>query len=517
MFDVREHTTELLDPACYPETPEAVELIETHISSVFVAGQYVYKLKKPVDFGFVDYSTAVRRRRFCRLEVELNRRLSEGIYLDTVPLVRTHAGLRLEARGRAIDWAVKMQRVPTAALWSTRLAAGELDAAAMERLGRFLADFHGRSVCVRSPSSIRAADRAWDDTLRDLRRFAGDIFPAALLQGIAASGERLRRSLEPLLRRRLRTRRFVDGHGDLRLEHLCELGGRLHALDCVEFSRALRRVDAASDLAFLLMDLDRNGSAGLANDLAAAYLRSSGDASLPLCDRFYRAERALVRAKVDALSQAGDGRPEPALQRLRERAGRWVALATDYLHNRPRPALVVVRGVSGTGKTTLATRLAAEFGLAWLASDYFRKQALGSPLERRLSAEDYTPDARWAVYRRLHRSAGWYLARGFPVLLDATYLDPGEQRAAAAVARRYGVPAVAMTLRLEPALLRERLHARSPSASDANWEVVREQLERSQAALSTGMEQAEIDASGHPAEVLEAGRALLAPLLAAPS
>jgi aminoglycoside phosphotransferase family enzyme/predicted kinase len=507
VFDVRDHVAELLGPACYPVAPNSVAYVETHISTVFLAGDRVYKLKKPVDFGFVDYSTLPRRRRFCELEVRLNRRLSNGIYLGAAPLVRTVAGLRFEGQGRAVDWAVKMRRVPAEVLWSARLAAGGLEGADMERLGCFLAEFHARAPRVRSHAAVAAADTAWDDNLRDLGRFAGEMFPGALLEDTGRAGGERRRALAPLLTRRLRAGRFVDGHGDLRLEHLCELDGRLHALDCVEFNAALRRVDAASDLAFLLMDLDRNGAPALAVELAAAYMRASGDESLPACDRFYRAERALVRAKVDALAQQDGDRGETDVRRLRERCGRWVALAAGYLQQQTRPVLVAVRGVSGSGKTAVATRLASELGMVWLASDYLRKRAAGSALDAPLPAKAYTDAARHAVYGRMHRTAAWYLARGLPVLLDATYLDPARQRAAADLARRHSVPAVALTLQVPPAVAEERVRARGPGASDVSADAVRAQLARFVDAPFTGVEDVRIDASGTLSETLARARA----------
>ena len=305
-----------------------------------------------------------------------------------------------------------------------------------------------------------------------------------------------------MLQRRLRDGRFVDGHGDLRLEHLCEQDGRLQALDCIEFNPALRHVDAASDLAFLLMDLDRNQRPDLAQALAAAYLRASGDASLPLCDRFYRAERALVRAKVDALAQQAGGRAGTSPAALGERAGKWAELAAAYLAPVPMPALIVVHGISGTGKTTLATRLAVELGAAWLGTDYLRKQRLALAPRDRAGPGTYGLAARRAVYAALHRAAGWYLARGFPVVLDATYLDPVTQTAAARLARRHGVPSIALQLKLGAAELRRRFEARTPSASDAGWEVAAAQIWEHSDRSFAGKREVPIDAGLPPDAIL---------------
>lgn len=497
-FDVRDHLQELRDPACYPEAPARVDLAETHISCVFLTEHTVYKLKKPVDFGFVDYSTLALRRRFCRREVELNRRLTREIYLDVVPLVQTASGLRFGAAGRALDWAVQMRRVPADALWSSRLAAGRLGGAELERLAAVLVPFHAGAI-VRSPSVLTARDRALEDTLRDLAPAAGGALAAEPLAEIAAAAPRWRGRLDPVLRRRLRAGRFVDGHGDLRLEHVFELDGQVQALDCVEFSPALRRLDAAADLAFLLMDLDRNGRPDLALDLVAAYLRFSGDGSLPLCDRFYRAERALVRAKVDLLAQAAPGRPQADVARLRRRAARWTELAAEYLRPPVRPALLLVRGVSGTGKTALATRLAARLGFAWLSSDVQRRMAADRAAEGDAAeAKDarYTPAARRAVYARLHRAAGWYLAHGFGVVLDATYLESDLQAHAARLASRHGVHARALRLHASPDALKRRLRERAPSASEANWGVAHQQLAAFGPVAAAGLEEVAIDAGG---------------------
>lgn len=497
-FDVRDHLDALRDPACYPETPGRVDLAETHISCVFLTEHTVYKLKKPVDFGFVDYSTLALRHRYCRREVALNRRLTQDVYLDVVPLVQTSAGLRFAVPGRAVDWAVRMRRVPDAALWSHRLAAGELDRVDLERLAAVLAAFHAGAI-VRAPAVLAARDRALEETLRDLAPAAGGVLSATALAEIAAAVPRWRSRLDPVLRRRLRAGHFVDGHGDLRLEHVFEQDGQVQALDCVEFSPALRRLDAAADLAFLLMDLDRNARPELALDLVAAYLRFSGDASLPLCDRFYRAERALVRAKVDLLAQASVGRSQADVERLRTRAARWTELAVAYLRPATPPALLLVRGVSGTGKTTLATRLAAQLGFAWLSSDALRRTAAGRTTASIAAAAKearYTPLARRAVYAKLHRAAGWYLARGFGVVLDATYLEPDLAGQVARLALRHGVPARALSLHAPTEALQRRLRERLPSASEADWQVARQQLEAFGAVSAAGLEEIAIDAGG---------------------
>ncbi len=496
-FDVRDHLHELRDPACYPEPPARVELAETHISCVFLTEHTVYKLKKPVDFGFVDYSTVALRRRYCEREVALNRRLTHDVYLGVVPLVHTDEGLRFAVPGRAVDWAVRMRRVPDEDLWSQRLAAGRLGRADLEQLAAVLVPFHAGAP-VRSPAVLAARDQALADTLRDLAPAAGGVLSADALAAIGEAVPRWRGRLDPVLRRRQRGGRFVDGHGDLRLEHVFERDGRVQALDCVEFSPALRRLDAAADLAFLLMDLDRNDRPDLALDLVSAYLRFSGDGSLPLCDRFYRAERALVRAKVDLLAQASPGRPRADVERLQRRAARWAELAAAYLQPPAAPGLLLVRGVSGTGKTALATQLAAQLGFAWLSSDALRRAAgrAAKAEATEAKAARYTPAARRAVYARLHREAGWYLARGFGVVLDATYLEPGQQARAARLAARHSVPARALSLHAPAEALQRRLRERAPSASEADWDVARQQIEAFGAVAVAGLDEIAIDAGG---------------------
>jgi len=495
-FDIRDHIDALLDTACYPEHPANVTLAETHISCVFLAGNHVYKLKKPVDFGFVDYSTRARRRRFCELEVTLNRRLANDIYLGVVPLVRTREGFRFEAKGVVLDWAVKMRRVPDPAFWSERLRNGSLALPEMDRLARFIAAFHERARRVRSPAVLAQRSRAWDETVADLERFAGRLFPQALIAEIRTAGQHYRAWLEPLLQQRLRAGRFVDGHGDLRLEHICEIDGQLQALDCIEFNTAFRHIDVGSDLAFLLMDLDRNDRRDLAGLLAAIYLRLSGDATLPLCDRYYRAERALVRAKVDALAWASSTSPEEH-QRRGERAERWAQLGATYLSSSTRPAVLIVRGISGSGKTTLATRLAIELGWAWLASDYIRKGVQRGVQDRHKVEISYTPTARHGVYQRMHRIANSLLVAGYPVILDATYLDRDAQAEVAALIRRRATPAFALTLQARPETLHARLEQRTETLSDADWSVAATQLASPTTPFSAhGIEERSIETEG---------------------
>jgi len=469
----------LLQRDAYPWQPETVELIETHISWVFLAGNRVVKLKRPVAFPFVDHTSLARRHQSCLDEVRLNRRLTDSVYLDVVPIVQTRDGCRVGGEGAPVEWATLMRRLPADGMLDVLLATGVAPADLAERLAGRLIPFHRdiAPTCGRAPETAAAATRIVTDNLDELAPFSGaaigriqfGLVKDAMLTFVAERDE--------VLRARAAGGWVREGHGDLRAEHVClEPGGTVQIFDCVEFNRDVRCADVASDVAYLLMDLTRIGVPHVAAALLARYRQASIELPDELL-RFYGAHRALVRAKINCLQLAG---AEPA------EAAAHASAAADYLDCASaaaltvRPVLVVMTGLSGTGKSTVARRLARALGARLFTSDVVRKELAG--IEGAAPAAwgegVYRPEWTKATYDRLFALAEASLVNGMPVVLDATFLDAEQRIGAADVALRAGTRLVLVETICDESTVAARLAARSQrgnSPSDATLATYRRQ------------------------------------------
>jgi aminoglycoside phosphotransferase family enzyme/predicted kinase len=467
-------------PDAYPHPADRVEVRQTHISAVFLAGDFVYKLKKPVDLGFVDFRDPSRRRHFCDEEVRLNRRLAPDVYLGVVPVTDGPAGLRVGGDGEPVEWAVRMIRLPDDATLAARVGRGEVGREAVERLAARVAEFHaaaggGPEVAANGRFEVVAAN-------------ARDNFAQAAVPADAAGRRvfgRVREltdaalaDLRPLIEARAARGVPRDTHGDLRLEHVYLFPDRpppadVVVIDCVEFAARFRFADPVADAAFLVMDLKRAGRRDLAAPFADAYFRATGDDEGRGLLPFYTAYRACVRAKVDGLKAVEA--EVPAADRdeaaARSRAGWLVALGELEAPAR-RPALVLVGGLPGTGKSTLARGLTDRAGFAVVRSDEVRKELAGVPPDRP-GGDIYTPEWTERTYRECARRAAAVLAGGGRAVVDASFREERWRRELLGVADRLGVPAVFVVCRADLAVVRARLAARTGDVSDAGWEVHR--------------------------------------------
>ncbi len=480
--------TGLCDPRAYPQRPPKVEVVQTHISCVFLAGDAVYKVKKPVRFSFLDFSTLERRRHFCDEEVRLNRRLAPAVYRGVVPIVHTPDGYRVGASGTAVEYAVQMERLPPERLLRAVVERGEVDDALLERIAAKIAAFHAdpstRPETTESarPEEIARTLRETFDGLATSRdtpdagapNAAGDAasVDAATVADLRLLAAAALARIAPVLRRRRDAGRVREGHGDLRADHIC-CTDALPIIDCVEFSARLRTCDVASEVAFLASELDFLDAPTLADALVAAYVRASGDAELPTVLPFFRAYRAAVRALVATLT-AAEAEVE-ATQRAQQRADarRYVALATRRAWQAQGPVLVVVMGLSGSGKSRLATALGEATGFVGLRSDVVRKQLAGlaplaRPTTRAALARLYSPVHSAAVYGALVADAARALAAGRSVVLDATFQRRADRDRVRALAAGAGVPLFWIECRAATATIHDRLRARAARGDDAS-------------------------------------------------
>jgi aminoglycoside phosphotransferase family enzyme/predicted kinase len=464
---------ELRRPACYPDAPERVEIVQTHISIVCLAGPRVYKLKKPVRLSFLDFSTRERRAHFCHEEVRLNRRLCPDVYRGVAELRRGREGLNFRGDGPVVDHAVEMTRLPADRMLDRLLAEGRVRSDEIAALARRIAAFHAaaeRGAEVRAagaPDGLAARMRA---NFADTRAMIGPVFDGGLHAALEEATERDVARLLPILARRAAAGRVVDGHGDLHARNVC-LTDPPAVYDCIEFSAAFRCGDVAVENAFLTMDLRYRGHRELRAAYVDAYVAASGDDEqpelLPPLERY----RAMVRAKVGALASA-----EPEV----DSSDRVAAVASARRHARLAAALaieeggalwVAVAGPPASGKSALARAVAGVTGSPVLSSDRLRKEILGITPTVRAPAAAYAPAVSDRVYATLLRRAA---GAGPVVLLDANWPTRARRAALAAAARDAGARVVVAALDVSPAIARRRLAERAAephAVSDADLAV----------------------------------------------
>ena len=487
----------MMDPAAYPLQPDRVELRETHISWVFLAGNKAYKVKKPVRYPFVDYSTRPLRHAACRAEVELGRRFARELYRGIVALIPTPGGglaVQPEYDPRAVEYAVVMGRYDEASTLEARLARGTAQPSELEAVGAAVARLHAAAP-VEDHDDLPGVI---EETLTTLTT------TGAPPQRVAALGRFCRAALAahgPELAQRARSGHVRDGHGDLRAEHLL-LGPEIAAVDGVEFDRGLRVADVGYDFAFLTMDVARHDEA-LARALVRGYRKAGGDPGSPALLDFFCAVRALVRAKVDLLRAAQ--LTGAASQERCARAWDLLTLAERFAWRVRLPRLICVTGLAASGKTTLAEALSAASGYRVLSSDRIRKLRAGVDPYQYAGAGAYGDNESRAVYAELAQRAARALRDGDGVIVDATFRRAADADAfltgARATERAGWIVCEAPTeLRLERAALR----ATQDSISDAGPGVVAREaaLHRHVSALP-GPPIALLDTSGPLPLVLE--------------
>lgn len=459
----------------YPEPPRDLRVEETHISLVGLAGDHVWKLKKALDLGFLDFSTLDQRRQACEDEVRLNRRLAPDAYPGVVPLVRTDDGrLVLEGSGEVVEWAVKMRRLDDADRLGNQL--DQVTAGTLERLGRHIASFHqgaDRSDAITAMATPLAISRNALENFEQTASHRNETVSNAVWHRLRALTDRALLELGSLMRARADAGRACDGHGDLRLEHVYVHEETFTVLDAVEFSARYRFADPISDVAFLVMELRLAGRDDLASAFVRGWVEGSGDAEALALLPFYVAYRAVVRAKVLGIAALDPGRPEADRASARERARRhWLFALGQLAEPAERPLLLLVGGLPGVGKSTLSRHLDATSRVEVLRSDVVRKELAGLSTEDDASAAFgqglYTSAWTDRTYDALvHRTAA-RLEEGGRVLVDASFSKDARRLRFVDLARGYGVPILFVHVDAPVDLVHERIRAREGDASDAD-------------------------------------------------
>jgi aminoglycoside phosphotransferase family enzyme/gluconate kinase len=480
-----------IDKLCRPEAFDHpagdLALRETHISWVILCGAYAYKIKRPVNFGFLDFSTLAQRRHFCDRELSLNRRFAPELYLAVVPVTADPAGPRISGDGEVIDYAVQMRRFDESRLLDAIAARDALDRSLVRSLGRELARLHDTLPIQHpepgsdEPGSPEALRAAFEQNFDQVGSFPLEQEDRDRLQAVQRwTRERYARLL-PLMRERVADGRVIDGHGDVHLGNIALVDGAVTLFDCIEFNPAFRIVDRVGEIALLAMDMEARGRPGESHQLLCDYLEYGGDfEALALFD-LYRSYYAMVRAKVNLLRESADA-PGLAAGASYLEMRRYLSLAHRYCRPAPR-FLAITHGVSGSGKSTVADKLVAESGAVRIRSDVERKRLFGLDPEERCAEDDvaklYSPETTRSTFERLDWLAMQILRAGFPVIVDATFLHRRVRHTFRDLADRLAVPFAILDCVADPGQLLARLGQRSRGgrdASDADVGVMEAQL-----------------------------------------
>lgn len=466
---------QMLRPSFYPHWTQAtIELVQTHTAYVLLTGDYAYKVKKPVNYGFLDYSTLTNRKRYAEAEIRLNQRTAREIYLETVPIYNRGTTFGLSASEEPVEYAVKMRQFPTGSLFSDLLKQKQLTPELMQSLAHQVADFHQRAATnerIQSFGTIAQIRQAFDENYAQSQAYIGRGQTRQYLQETQAYTDRAFSTWTKRFQKRIQHSKIRECHGDLHLRNICLWQNRIFLFDCIEFNEAFRYVDTMYDVAFTVMDCDARGRSDLGNAFLNTYLEDTGDWEglevLPV----YLSRQAYVRAKVTSfLLDSPTGVADQA-QETQAQAQAYYTLAWRYTQ-RPSGRLILMSGLSGSGKSTVAQKLARLIGAIHIRSDAVRKHLGGIPLQQKGNASLYTPAMTQKTYERLC-SLGIQLAKlGYTLILDAKYDRITTRQAVLNQAKTADIPVSILICEAPLTILRQRLQQRTGDIADATAELL---------------------------------------------
>ena len=476
----------LQNPALYDHPIDKFEVIETHISWVLLTGPYAYKIKKPVNFGFLDFSTLEKRHHYCNEELRLNRRLAPQLYLEVVSIHGSEAQPRLGGDGDAVEYAVKMRQFPQSAQLDRLLAAGGLDRSVIDRLAVKVAQFHLSAARVDPNRGYGDVDHISLPMLENFSQIrAGiddpDVIP--VLDILEHWTEQQLQTLSPAIRSR-KAQGFVrECHGDMHLRNIALWQDEIIVFDCIEFNENLYWIDVMSEIAFLVMDLEDRRQYPLAQRFLNGYLELTGDYEGMRLLLFYKVYRAMVRAKVDALrtvqEQPGSGEYRETFNDFRQ----YLDLAAHYIEP-SSPTLLINFGLSGAGKSVTTRLLAEKLPAIQVRSDVERKRLFRVPANGQVTPAIrqmlYTPEATDRTYARLIEITECLLGAGYSVILDAANLKAKHRQQFVELARSMQIRYLILAYEAEEAILKQRVEQRArrgDDVSDATIEILQQQLE----------------------------------------
>ncbi|HEY6838678.1 MAG TPA: AAA family ATPase [Geobacteraceae bacterium] len=476
----------LLKPEAFDEPTVSVRLVQTHVSFLFLTDNYVYKIKKEVDLGFLNFSTLDRRRFYCDEEVRLNRRLCPEIYLGVMEVRLGPEGLNLRGEGSIADYAVKMKRLPAERMLDRLLDEDAVSDDDVRRIARTIAAFHlaaDRGVEIDCYGSLEVIRQNWEENFNQLQDFVGFTIDRRDLGIVRGWVDRFMAANEQLFSARVRDGFVRDCDGDIHAENIC-LGDTICIFDCIEFNSRFRYSDTAADIAFLLMDFDFHGKRRLAEVFIAEYRVQTGDDGVVSLVNFYKVYRAVVRSKVESFRLRDPHLSEEERSVAGKRAGRYFRLARGYcLRGNLSPTLLIMCGLMGSGKSTLADELSFELGMDIFRSDVVRKEltSVGATCHQYEAYGEgiYSREITESTYRALLSLAAQRLQAGYSVVIDASFRHRGDRLDFCELAKKHSANFVIVFSSCGDELTRQRLAERmdrSDEVSDGRWELFERQL-----------------------------------------
>ncbi|MDH4101108.1 MAG: AAA family ATPase [Nitrospirota bacterium] len=477
---------DLLHPRAYPGNAEGITLSQTHLSYLLFTREHVYKIKKPVDFGFLDFTTLEKRLFYCQREIELNRRLCPDIYLDVVKITREGEHFQMEGTGHPTEYAVKMKRLPGDRMLSELLRHDKVTEGMVADIAEKIADFHSRartSPEISAFGDIAVIRTNTEENFEQIAPWIDRTIDRALHDQLAEYTRNTLQKDSLAFISRVTHDHIRDCHGDIHAENICVTNG-IYIYDCIEFNDRFRYSDTIADIAFLIMDLEYNGYLRFARIVRDVYQQASKDDGLERLLDFYKVYRAVVRGKVSSFKLGEEEVPEEEKLAVAVTARNYFGLAGYYVQGH-RPFCLVVNGLTGTGKSTVARGLASRTGATILSSDIIRKELAGIAPETR-QTEDYgggiySSEMTAKTYAAMFERAEAALRQGDSVILDATFISQELRQEAYDRGVRLGIEPVFIECQCPEETvvrrLRERLRKKK-SVSDGRLEIYQRQKQR---------------------------------------
>jgi len=476
----------LQNPDIYPHPVQGFAIIQTHISWILLTGPYAYKIKKPLNLEFLDFSTLEKRHFFCLEELRLNRRLAEQMYLEVVPITGNPDNPRLKGTGPVMEYAVKMIEFPQEAQLDRILKKGDLHPTHIDALAKKLMDFHHKTKRAGEDSPFGSPERIaqpLQENFKTLFSHFSESQEMKRLQQIQEWVNKQHEKLTPFFMERKRSGFIRECHGDMHLGNMALINNQIVIFDCIEFNENLRWIDIMSELAFLTMDLEDRGYLHFAHRFLNAYIELNGDYQGLRLLRYFQVYRALVRAKVACIRLSQRGLTVKGKKNIEKELETYLGLADRFI--KPTKTWVgITHGLSGSGKTTLTQSLIEATGAVRIRTDVERKRLFGfSSGDRTLSQMNtgiYSPQATLAVYQKLAEMAQTVVQTGFPVIIDGTFLKRYQRTTLHDITQQLGIPFIILNFTTSKETLRKRVIEREQEgrdASEANLDILKNQIE----------------------------------------
>jgi len=473
----------LMNPAAYPVPATSVELVQTHVSWIFLTDTHAFKIKKPVNFGFLDFSTVDKRRFYCEEEVRLNRRLCPDIYEGVIEVRQDGDKASYAGDGPVLDFAVMMKRLPADRMLDKLVEKGEATVEMMKNIAGVISSFHKEADSSEYISEFGSLDKVmfnWNENFDQIKSYITRTLPANEYDAIFKWVNEFAKNNNALFKRRVEQGYIRECDGDLHLENICLIENKVYIFDCIEFNERFRYCDTAADIAFLLMDLDFHGHNDLSDAVHTAYSTYSNDIDLDKIVDFYKVYRAFIRGKVESFLLDDNNVNLETKQIVYKRAGRYFRLARGYCErSRLRPTLFITCGTMGSGKSTLADQLAFELGISKYNSDSVRKIRAGIRAEGSLHEQYgqgiYNNKVTGQIYEELKELAAHELGTGRSVVIDASFRKASDRADFSALADLHSANFVILFVFCNDDLQNERLISRSTlgnSVSDGRVELL---------------------------------------------